>query len=346
MSKSIVNTNPYPFHFETNSLPNVKKSDDRATISLDSSRGRIPSLQASKLRSLMQEAHDDPSKIVAHVCSYDALSSRLCEEAGFPIVFLAGYAMASAFGLPDTGYIAFQEVAAKVQEVARVTSVPILVDGDTGYGGPMNVRRTVEGFATAGAAGIMIEDQTWPKRCGHTAGKSVVSRSEAYARWQAAVDARNEGLDIWIMARTDSLILGYDEALARAKKAIEIGVDAVFVEALPDRETMARLRKDLDFPLFANIIEGGKTENLSAKELGELGYCGVAYPWTLVAAKLRSIQETLEALKGSLTVGKPPTVLSYAEVCDGVGFNKYFELEERYQYDGRTNGANGHQWKN
>ncbi|KAE9576646.1 Carboxyvinyl-carboxyphosphonate phosphorylmutase [Colletotrichum fructicola] len=346
MSKSIVNTNPYPFHFETNSLPNVKKSGDRATISLDSSRGRIPSLQASKLRSLMQEAHDDPSKIVAHVCSYDALSSRLCEEAGFPIVFLAGYAMASAFGLPDTGYIAFQEVAAKVQEVARVTSVPILVDGDTGYGGPMNVKRTVEGFATAGAAGIMIEDQTWPKRCGHTAGKSVVSRSEAYARWQAAVDARNEGLDIWIMARTDSLILGYDEALARAKKAIEIGVDAVFVEALPDRETMARLRKDLDFPLFANIIEGGKTENLSAKELGELGYCGVAYPWTLVAAKLRSIRETLEALKGSLTVGKPPTVLSYAEVCDGVGFNKYFELEERYQYDGRTNGANGHQWKN
>ncbi|KAF0317924.1 carboxyvinyl-carboxyphosphonate phosphorylmutase [Colletotrichum asianum] len=325
MSKSIVNTNPYPFHFETNSLPHVKKSGDRATISLDSSRGRIPSLQASKLRSLMQEAHDDPSKIVAHVCSYDALSSRLCEEAGFPIVFLAGYAMASAFGLPDTGYIAFQEVAAKVQEVARVTSVPILVDGDTGYGGPMNVRRTVEGFATAGAAGIMIKDQTWPKRCGHTAGKR---------------------LDIWIMARTDSLILGYDEALARAKKAIEIGVDAVFVEALPDRETMARLRKDLDFPLFANIIEGGKTENLSAKELGELGYCGVAYPWTLVAAKLRSIRETLEALKGSLTVGKPPTVLSYAEVCDGVGFNKYFELEERYQYDGRTNGANGHQWKN
>ncbi|KAF5525555.1 Carboxyvinyl-carboxyphosphonate phosphorylmutase [Colletotrichum aenigma] len=210
----------------------------------------------------------------------------------------------------------------------------------------MNVRRTVEGFATVGAAGIMIEDQTWPKRCGHTAGKSVVSRSEAYARWQAAVDARNEALDIWIMARTDSLILGYDEALARAKKAIEIGVDAVFVEALPDRETMARLRMDLDFPLFANIIEGGKTENLSAKELGELGYCGVAYPWTLVAAKLRSIRETLEALKGSLTVGKPPTVLSYAEVCDGVGFNKHFELEERYQYDGRTNGANGHQWKN
>ncbi|KAL2284616.1 hypothetical protein FJTKL_08716 [Diaporthe vaccinii] len=196
-------------------------------------------------------------------------------------------------------------------------------------------------LAAAGAAGIMIEDQTWPKRCGHTAGKSVVSRSEAYARWQAAVGAKDEGQDIWILERTDSLILGYDEAIARARKAIEIGVDAVFVEALPDRETMAHLRKDLDFPLFANIIEGGKTDNLSAKELGELGYSGVAYPWTLVAAKLRSIRETLEAIKGSFMVGKPPNILSYAEVCEGVGFNKYFALEERYQHEGRPRDRRG-----
>lgn len=181
--------------------------------------------------------------------------------------------------------------------------------------------------------------------CGHTAGKSVVSRSEAYARWQAAVDARNEGLDIWILARTDSLIHGYDEALTRARKAIEIGVDAVFVEALPDRESMERLRKDLDFPVVGNIIEGGKTQNLSAKDLAELGYSIVCYPWTLVAAKLKSIRETLENIKGSMTVGKPPVVLSYDEVCEGVGFNKYFEIEERYQYEGRANGANGHQWK-
>ncbi|GAB1198401.1 hypothetical protein APSETT444_007720 [Aspergillus pseudonomiae] len=346
MTKSIVNTNPYPFHFKS-STPvqtdtNGKTQDIPVTI--PNSRGKIPSLQASRLRSMVLEAHNDPSKIVAHVCSYDALSSKLCEEAGFPVVFLAGYAMASAFALPDTGYIAFQEVAAKVQEVVRATSVPVLVDGDTGYGGPMNVRRTVEGFARAGAAGIMIEDQTWPKRCGHTRGKAVVSRSEAYARWRAAVDARNEGLDIWIMARTDSLIHGYDEALTRAREAIKIGVDCVFVEALPDRETMLRLRKDLDFPVFANIIEGGKTENLSAKDLAELGYSAVAYPWTLVAAKLKSIRETLEAIKGSFMVGKPPTVLSYEEVCEGVGFNRYYEMEEKYQYDGSTTGSNGYQW--
>lgn len=173
----------------------------------------------------------------------------------------------------------------------------------------------------------------------------MVSRGEAYARWQAAVDARNEGLDIFILARTDSLILGYEEALTRARKAVEIGVDAVFVEALPDRESMAQLRKDLDVPLFGNIIEGGKTENLSAAELGQLGYSVVCYPWTLVAAKLRSIRETLENLKASLKKGKPPTVLSYEEVCEGVGFNKYYELEKRYQYEGQLNGTAGYQFR-
>ncbi|KAK2926177.1 hypothetical protein FoTM2_014546 [Fusarium oxysporum f. sp. vasinfectum] len=328
MSKSIVNTKPYPFHFEASEYPAIKPNGKGVMVDYTNCRGQDP-----------------PCKLPSSEPCYDALSSRLCEEAGFPVVFLAGYPMASAFGLPDTGYIAFGEVVNKIQEVAREVNVPILVDGDTGYGSPMNVRRTVQGFAQAGAAGIMLEDQSWPKRCGHTAGKSVVSRSEAYARWQAAVDARNEGLDIWILARTDSLIHGYDEALTRARKAIEIGVDAVFVEALPDHESMERLRKDLDFPVVANIIEGGKTQNLSAKDLAELGYSIVCYPWTLVAAKLKSIRETLENIKGSMTVGKPPVVLSYDEVCEGVGFNKYFEIEERYQYEGRANGANGHQWK-
>ena len=146
------------------------------------------------------------------------------------------------------------------------------------------------------------------------------------------------------MARTDSLILGYDEALTRARKFKELGVDCVFVEALPDRATMEKFRKDIDFPSFANIIEGGKTENLSAGDLAALGYSAVAYPWTLVAAKLRSIRETLENLKASLLVGKPPTVLSYAEVCEGVGFEKYYEQEEKYQYEGSKNGSRGYQW--
>ena len=170
MSRDIVNTVPYPFkvndpyplrpskrttngangHIEITQLPNV--------------RGRIPSIQASRLRTMMLDAHKDPSKIMAHVCSYDGLSSRLVEEAGFPMIFLAGYPVASSFGLPDTGYIAMQEMCQKIQETVRQVSVPVFADGDTGHGSPMNVRRTVESYALAGAAGVMIEDQTWPKR--------------------------------------------------------------------------------------------------------------------------------------------------------------------------------------
>lgn len=151
-----------------------------------------------------------------------------------------------------------------------------------------------------------------------------MSREEAFARIRAACDARNEGQDIFILARTDSLILGWDEAITRAKEFKRLGVDAVFIEALPDREAMQKCVAELGIPTFANIIEGGKTENLSAKDLAELGFCAVAYPWTLVATKLKSIRETLENLKRSMTVGPPPMILSYSEVCEGVGFNRYW----------------------
>jgi methylisocitrate lyase len=160
--------------------------------------------------------------------------------------------------------------------------------------------------------------------CGHTKGKSVVSRGEAFARIKAACDARDEGKDIFVLARTDSLILGWDEAITRAKEFKRLGVDAVFVEALPDREAMKACVQEIGIPTFANIIEGGKTENLSTKDLAELGFCAVAYPWTLVAAKLKSIREALEGLKQSMLTGPPPQILSYAEVCEGVGFNKYW----------------------
>ncbi|KAJ6004596.1 hypothetical protein N7540_012965 [Penicillium herquei] len=331
MSTSTV---PYPFRFDS-SLPTGPQDGTTSNVNLGLSnvRATIPSLQASRLRTMMLEARNDPTKILAHACSYDGLSSRLVEEAGFPMVFLAGYAVASSHGLPDTGYIAMAELCDKIQETARQVSIPIMADGDTGYGSPMNVKRTVESFAAAGAAGIMIEDQQWPKRCGHTKGKDVVSREEAYARIQAACDARNEGKDIFILARTDALMYGWEEAMARAHEFKRIGVDAIFVEALPDREAMKRCAEEIDIPVFANIIEGGKTDNLSAKELSELGYSAVAYPWTLVAAHLKSIREALDGLKKSFTVGSPPMILTYDEVCDGVGFNKYWERADKYKYN-------------
>ncbi|KAJ5468963.1 hypothetical protein N7475_006715 [Penicillium sp. IBT 31633x] len=327
---------PYPFKFETLSDATTGSENGVTTdinLTLKNVRGKFPSIQASRLRSMMLEAHSDPTKILAHACTYDGLSSRIVEEAGFPMVFLAGYAVASSYGLPDTGYIAMAEMCDKIRDATRQVSVPVMADGDTGYGSPMNVKRTVESFANAGAAGIMIEDQQWPKRCGHTKGKNVVSRGEAYARIQAACDARNEGKDIFVLARTDALMHGWEEAMARAQEFKRIGVDAIFVEALPDREAMKRCVEEVGIPVFANIIEGGKTENLSASDLAALGYSAVAYPWTLVAAHLKAVRSALDGLKQSMTVGAPPMILTYDQVCEGVGFDKYWDREEKYKYD-------------
>lgn len=146
------------------------------------------------------------------------------------------------------------------------------------------------------------------------------------------------------MARTDSFILGYDEMITRARAAIDMGVDCLFLEALPDRATMERAIQELNFPMFANIIEGGKTEALSAQDLGKIGFAATAYPWTLVAAKLKFIKQTLETIKKSFTTGAPPGILSYDEVINGVGFKEYFELEDRYQYEGQPSGLNGYQF--
>jgi methylisocitrate lyase len=302
------------------------------TYTFHNSRGKIPSASASALRTLWLDCYKNPETIAVSACSMDGLTSRLVEEAGFPFVFLSGYSVSSGFGLPDAGYIAFEEMAHMIQSVVRVVNIPIIVDGDTGYGNAMNVRRTVQGFAAAGAAGIMIEDQTWPKRCGHVKGKTVVSREEAFARVQAAVDARDEGQDMFILARTDSYMLGYDEAVFRAQKFVEIGADAVFIEALPDKETMARAIRDVPAPMLANIIEEGLTENLSAKVLAELGFSAVAYPWRVSAAKIKGIRDGLETLKQSLTTGAPPVILHYDELCKAVGFTDYWALEDKYKH--------------
>lgn len=173
----------------------------------------------------------------------------------------------------------------------------------------------------------------------------MVPEDEAYARIQAAVDARDEGVDIWILGRTDSLIHGYDEALKRARRFIDIGVDAVFIEAVPDRATMERFVRDLNFPMMANIIPGGRTEAVSAKDLASMGYSAVAYPFTILAAAIGGIREALEDLKASLVSGSTHRTLPAEEVMEAVGFPQYYEEEARYAYDGMPNGTKGHQWK-
>ena len=171
--------------------------------------------------------------------------------------------------------------------------------------------------------------------CGHTNYKSVVSREEAYARIRAACDARNEGLDIVIMARTDSLILGFEEAITRCREFIRLGVDAIFIEAIPDLPMMKRAIKEVNFPICANMIEGGKTELVSTKVLAKIGFAIVGYPITLVAAHIHAIRTALENLKRCMMVEPPRRILDFPEVCESVGFNKYWATERRYIFEER-----------
>ncbi|WP_321335546.1 isocitrate lyase/PEP mutase family protein [Breoghania sp.] len=280
---------------------------------------------ASRLRALLAEP-----RIYMMPCCFDGLSAKLVGDAGFDITFMSGFSTAAArIGAPDTGLISYGEMLDSARDVAAATPIPVIGDGDTGYGNALNVKRTVKGYAQAGMAAIMIEDQVAPKRCGHTKGKLVVDRSEAVERIHAAVDARKEGADILILARTDARHThGLDEAIERAAAFKEAGADILFVEAPKSREEMERICKDVPGCHMANLLEGGETPMLSPAELQEIGFSIVAYPLTLLSAATRAMVEALADLKA----GRHPDdkLLSFPELRRHVGFDAYYEEEARY----------------
>ena len=193
---------------------------------------------------------------------HDAMSARLVEEAGFQLGFMSGFAVsADRLAMPDTGLISYGELVEQGQSICRAApDTPFIGDGDTGFGSAQNIKRTVQGYAGAGFAGIMLEDQVAPKRCGHTEGKSVVGRDEALTRIQAAVDARDDGADILIMARTDArACVDLEEAIERCRQFRKIGADITFLEAPLGTDEMRRYCHEVDGPKMANLIEGGKT---------------------------------------------------------------------------------------
>ncbi|WP_321499271.1 isocitrate lyase/PEP mutase family protein [Breoghania sp.] len=280
---------------------------------------------ASRLRALLAEP-----RIHMMPCCFDGLSAKLVGDAGFDITFMSGFSTAAArIGAPDTGLISYGEMLDSARDVAAATPIPVIGDGDTGYGNALNVKRTVKGYAQAGMAAIMIEDQVAPKRCGHTKGKLVVDRSEAVERIHAAVDARKEGADILILARTDARHThGLDEAIERAAAFKEAGADILFVEAPKSREEMERICKDVPGCHMANLLEGGETPMLSPAELQEIGFSIVAYPLTLLSVATRAMVEALADLKA----GRHPDgkLLSFPELRRHVGFDAYYEEEARY----------------
>jgi 2-methylisocitrate lyase-like PEP mutase family enzyme len=265
-------------------------------------------------------------------CCFDALSARLIERAGFALSFMSGFAVSAArLGLPDTGLISYGEMVEQGRQICEAVSIPIIGDGDTGYGNPVNAKRTVRGYAAAGFACVMIEDQLAPKRCGHTRGKQVVSRDEACARIRAACDARDEGADVLVMARTDARFgHGFEEALWRGQAFHDLGADIVFFEAPQSEEEMARLCEAIPGPKMANMVEGGDTPILPPARLAELGYSIAAYPLTLLSAAVRAMEEALAALGAGRT---PERLLPFETLRDVVGFPGYDVEQARYATD-------------
>lgn len=271
----------------------------------------------------------DRGGLLVMPCCFDAHSARLVERAGFELTFMSGFAVSAArAGLPDTGLLSYGEMLDQGRNVCGAVGIPVIGDADTGYGNAMNAKRTVRGYAAAGFACAMIEDQLAPKRCGHTRGKQVVDRAEALARVRAAADARDEGAPILIMARTDARAThGLDEALWRARAFEEAGADLLFVEAPRDEKEMERVCASTTAPQMANLVEGGDTPCLAPAALERLGYRIAAYPLTLLSAATRAMQRALEALGR----GEPaPDGVPFAELRSLVGFDAYDAEQARY----------------
>ena len=284
---------------------------------------------ADKLRKLLA----DPNIEVMPGC-YDALSAKLVAAAGFKVTFMSGFAVSAArLGLPDTGLISFSEMLDSVRScVSGAGTIPLIADGDTGYGNALNVQRTVLEYARAGAAAIMIEDQVSPKKCGHTRGKQVISREEARLKIRAAVDARRDAdADILILARTDArAVHGFDEALDRCRDFEAEGADIVFFEA-PETETeMRRFCEAVQKPCMANMVPGGKTPILPPQDLRSIGYKLALYPVVLMSSAITAMQAALAALKPDGKVPLPPSI-SFAELQQLVGVPDYWQRETRYK---------------
>jgi carboxyvinyl-carboxyphosphonate phosphorylmutase len=250
-------------------------------------------MQPQKLRQLLEEPG-----ILRAPGAFDAWSARLVEKAGFPVVYMTGYgASASVLGQPDIGLMTMSEMVKQAGNMVSAVNVPFIADGDTGYGGVLNVIRTVREFEKAGVSGLQLEDQVFPKRCGHMEGKQVIPVDEMAAKIKAAVFARGSD-DFVIIARTDArAVTGLDDAISRAHAYAEAGADVLFVEAPQSLEEMKKIASEFTLPLVANMVEKGKTPLFSARELEQIGYKIAIYPVTTLYAATRAMMKVLKNLK-------------------------------------------------
>lgn len=265
--------------------------------------------------------------------AYDALSARLAQRAGFSSVFTSGFGFsAAALGVPDIGLLGMSEMMERTRHVVDAVDIPVVADMDTGYGNPLNVMRTVKECVSAGIAGIILEDQEWPKKCGHFEGKRVIAAEEQVQKLRAAVQAR-DGDDLVIIGRTDAREpLGLEEAIRRGRLYREAGADVVFVEAPRSVEELRAVREAIpDAPLFANMIEGGKTPLLTSQDLQDLGYSLVVYPLSGLFSAARAILETYrELFRAKTTEARLHALMSFHEFEEVVDAPRWREMETQF----------------
>ena len=266
--------------------------------------------------------------------AYDALSARLIAQAGFPAVYMTGFGTAaSVLGQPDVGLLTMSEMVSRAAALAAVVGDrPLIADADTGYGNPINVRRTVREYERAGVAAIHIEDQVWPKKCGHMEGKQVIPIDEMVQKIRAAVDARQDP-DFVIIARTDAnAVYGLEDALRRGRAYREAGADVIFIEAPRSIEELRAIAQAFpDVPLLYNWAESGKTPLLPLEEIHALGFKLVIFPVSMLFAATQALLDLLEALKqGQTSLAFAERMVTFSQFTDQIGLPEIQALERRY----------------
>lgn len=264
---------------------------------------------------------------------YDALTAKIAEHVGFEAIFQTGYGTsASMLALPDFGFLSISETLETARRITRAVSIPLIVDVDTGYGNPLTVSKLVEDLQKIGASGIFLEDQVWPKRCGHMLGKDVIGSEEYVQKLKSAIDAKGNNQDFKIVARTDAAApLGLDEAIRRGKLYRAMGADIVFVEAPRSIEDMKKVTNQIPAPLVANMIEEGVTPNLTATELKELGYRIALFPLSGLYSSTFALYNTFKTLKESgTTKSVVNAMMKFKEFNDLVQLDKYMDMEKKY----------------
>lgn len=265
--------------------------------------------------------------------AYDGVSAKLVACAGFPAVYMTGYGTsASRLGLPDLGFAGLTEMVENVRQMVASVPIPLIADADTGYGNPLHVRRTVQAYEAAGVAALHVEDQVWPKRCGHLAGKQVIPTDEMAQKIRAAVEARQDP-DLLIIARTDALALsGFDDALRRAEAYAKAGADVLFVEAPTTVAEIEAIPKALNRPCLFNYAPGGRSPLLPLSRLRALGYAIIILPVQTLFVATRAMADYLQALRAT---DDPATLedrlIPFSEFNDLIGVTEFLALADRYE---------------